>query len=76
MNIDVRTLLNEFTREELMTYARSVGVKLGKNKTETITNIVESGKYVLKTTIILHDQNPFPKKMFSSAKVIIGDQND
>ena len=37
-------ILKIFTREELRSYATDLGVKIGKNKFDTLWNIIESGK--------------------------------
>lgn len=47
ISLDQREILNRFTREELRYYARSIGVKTGRNKCDTINNIIYSPKATL-----------------------------
>lgn len=37
-------VLQEFSRHELRQYAKHLGLKIGQNKKDTITNIVNSNK--------------------------------
>jgi hypothetical protein len=48
-----RYILDYFSRDELRDYARSIGVRIGKNKQDTITNLMES--YKLSISVSLGD---------------------
>ena len=39
--------LRKFSREDLRDYAESIGVERGRNKEDTIRNLVKSGKATL-----------------------------
>jgi hypothetical protein len=46
-----RHMLGHFSRDELRDYARSIGVRTGRNKQDTITNLMESGKLSISVTL-------------------------
>jgi hypothetical protein len=46
-----RHILDYFSRDELRDYARSIGVRTGRNKQDTITNLIESDKLSISVSL-------------------------
>ena len=47
-----KTVLMHFTRDELREYAASIEVKQGRNKEDTVKNLLDSGKVTLGVTLL------------------------
>jgi activator of HSP90 ATPase len=46
-----RHILDHFSRDELREYARSIGVRTGRNKQDTITNLMVSDKLSISVSL-------------------------
>lgn len=52
-----RVMLHHFTRDELRDYAKSVGVHCGRNKENTIHNLIVAGKVKAQLSVTIKQED-------------------